>query len=264
MLMEQGLNSVHVSCPFFMLRDQYLPLVLENRISVEIGVDAEVLDDGPAADLKQVADTLTGAGLRCSLHAPFLDLSLGAIDPKIRRVSMERMEQVIRLIPIFQPRWVVCHGGYEARHYQDRQEEWLRNTTESLKRILSLLEGTGVPLMVENVFEKKTDHLEALFAAIPSAGLRLCLDVGHHRLYGRTDLSDWLDALGPHLGMLHLHDNLGQEDDHLALGRGCIDFLGFFEQLKNRGLQPAITLEPHQEEWVRESLLFLATHWPWK
>ena len=121
-----------------------------------------------------------------------------------------------------------------------------------------------MPLMVENVFEKEPDHLKALFDAIPSAGLRFCLDVGHHRLYGRTDLGDWLDALGPHLGMLHLHDNQGQWDDHLALGQGCIDFLGLFDQLKIRGLQPFITIEPHQEDWVRESLMFLATHGPWK
>ena len=262
--MEQGLKLVHVSCPFFMLRDQYLPLILENRVSVEIGVDAEVLDTCPVADLKKIADTLIRADLNCSLHAPFLDLSLGAIDPKIRQVSLERMEQVIRLIPIFQPRWVVCHGGYEARHYQDHREDWQKNNTESLQRLLSRLEGTGVPLMVENVFEKEPDHLKVLFDAIPSAGLRFCLDVGHHRLYGRTDLRDWLDALGPHLGMLHLHDNQGRWDDHLALGRGCIDFLGLFDQLKIRGLQPFITIEPHQEDWVRESLEFLATHWPWK
>jgi sugar phosphate isomerase/epimerase len=262
--MGQDLNSVHVSCPFFMLRDRYLPLILENRVSVEIGVDAEVLDNCPVADLKKIADTLIRAELNCSLHAPFLDLSLGAIDPKIRRVSMGRMEQVIRLVPIFQPRWVVCHGGYEARHYQDHQEDWLKNNTESLKRLLSLLEGSGVPLMLENVFEKDPGRLKVLFDAIPSAELRFCFDVGHHRLYSRSDLKDWLDALGPHLGMLHLHDNRGQWDDHLALGRGCIDFLSFFDQLKNRSLQPFITIEPHQEDWVRESLAFLATHWPWK
>jgi sugar phosphate isomerase/epimerase len=262
--MAQDLSSVHVSCPFYMLRDQYLPLVLENRISVEIGVDAEVLDDCPVADLQKTADALIQAGLNCSLHAPFLDLSLGAIDPKVRQVSLERMEQVIRLIPIFQPRWVVCHGGYEARHYQDHQEQWLKNTTESFTRLLALLEGTGVPLMLENVFEKEPERLKVLFEALPSAGLRLCLDVGHHRLYGRKALIAWLDALGPHLGLLHLHDNRGEWDDHLALGQGCIDFPGFFEQLKSRGLQPFITLEPHQEDWVRESLLFLSTHWPWR
>ena len=150
-----------------MLRDQYLPLILENRVSVEIGVDAEVLDTCPAADLKKIADTLIRADLHCSLHAPFLDLSLGAIDPKIRRVSVERMEQVIRLIPIFQPRWVVGHGGYEARHYQDQREDWLKNNIESLQRLLSLLEGTGVPLMLENVYEKEPDHLKALLDALP-------------------------------------------------------------------------------------------------
>jgi sugar phosphate isomerase/epimerase len=256
-------KAVHVSVPFLMLRDQYLPLVLENRISLEIGIDAEVLDTCPVGDLVRVAGELQAADLSCSLHAPFLDLSPGAIDPRVRRVSRERLEEVIRLVPIFRPLWVVSHAGYEARHYADDQEAWLANCVETFSVLLGRLEGLQVPLMVENVFEKEPGHLASLFQALPSPGLRFCLDVGHHRIYGQSALAAWIDRLGPYLGLLHLHDNQGTWDDHLALGRGGIDFLGLFDLLKARGLRPRITIEPHQEEWVRESLAYLAQHWPW-
>lgn len=256
-------KAVHVSVPFFSLRDQYLSLVLENRISVEIGIDAEVLDTCPVGDLLRIARELQTADLSCSLHAPFLDLSPGAIDPKIRRVSRERIEEVIRLIPIFQPRWVVCHGAYESRHYADDQENWLANCIDTFSGLLSSLEGLSIPLMVENVYEQEPGHLESLFLALPSPQLRFCLDVGHHRIYAWSDLAAWIDRLGPYLGMLHLHDNHGLQDDHLALGQGGIDFVGLFELLKARGLHPWMTIEPHREDWVRESLAFLVQHWPW-
>jgi sugar phosphate isomerase/epimerase len=255
-------KAVHVSVPFLLLRDQYLSLVLENRISLEIGIDAEVLDTCPLGDLLRIAEQLRSADLNCSLHAPFLDLSPGAIDPRIRQVSRERLEQVFQLIPVFQPRWVVCHLAYEARHYEDDQERWRGYCLETFAGWLERLGGMDLPLMVENVYEKEPDHLRALFQSLPDPRLRFCLDVGHHRLYARSDLTTWIEQLGPYLGMLHLHDNHGQVDDHLALGSGTIDFLSFFDLLKARGLNPWITIEPHREDWVRESLVFLATHWP--
>lgn len=260
--MEKLFAQVHVSVPFFMLRDQYLTLILSNQIQPEIGLDFQVLDAFPLEDFKRVAQELSQAGLNCSFHAPFLDLSLGAIDPRIRQVSLERMEQVMELNSLFKPRWIVCHAAYEARHYRDDQERWLGNIVQSFTRLLPLMEPTNTPLMVENVFEKDPQHLSALFQTLSSPLLRFCLDVGHHRLYSRTDFKDWIDHLGPFLGMLHLHDNHGRLDDHLALGQGSIDFSGFFALLKERGLQPLITLEPHQEDWVRQSLEFLASHWP--
>lgn len=256
-------KAVHVSVPFFMLRDQYLPLVLENRISPEIGIDASVLDTCPLGDLVRMAREIRAADLNCSLHAPFLDLSPGAIDPRIRQVSRDRLDQVFHLIPVFQPRWVVCHLAYEARHYQDDPERWRGNCLETFSYWLARLKGVDVPLMVENVFERDPHHLVSLFQALPDPRLRFCLDVGHHCIYARSDLKTWIDHLGPYLGLLHLHDNYGQMDDHLALGSGTIDFPALFNLLKSRGLSPWMTIEPHQEDWVRESLVFLANHWPW-
>ena len=260
--MENLFSDVHVSVPFFLLRDQYLPLILSNHIRVEIGLSADVLEANPIEDYKEVAGRLSGAGLACSFHAPFLDLSLGAIDPKIREVSLMRMEQVIELVPIFRPRWIVCHAAYESRHYEDEQKRWLENSLRSFKHLLSCLENSLTPLMVENVYEKDPSLLEALFQGLNSPLGRFCLDAGHHRIYSRTDLKDWLERLGPFLGMLHLHDNHGRTDDHLALGQGSIDFPYFFSLLKEKRLRPCITLEAHQEDWVRKSLDFLRLHWP--
>ena len=261
--MNNKFPNAHISVPFTLLRDQYLPLVLSHKFPVEIVLDSIVLDTLPFDDFQRIAEALFQAGLPCSLHAPFLDLSLGAFDSRIRKVSLERLEQVLELLPLLNPRWIVCHAGYEARHYRNEEAKWLSHITRSLSHLLGRLEASPTFLMVENVFEKDTLHLKALFQALPSSRLRFCLDVGHHRLYGRTDLKTWLDDLGPVLGMLHLHDNHGQLDDHLALGQGSIHFHELFALLRERGLNPFITLEPHHEDWVFPSLDFLFQYWPW-
>jgi sugar phosphate isomerase/epimerase len=262
-MMKNRFPQAHVSVPYSLLRDYYIPFIFDHRIPVEMVWDASVLDDFPFEDFKEIAADLAKAGLSCSFHAPFLDLSLGALDSRVRQISLERMEQVAELLPLFHPRWVVCHAGFEDRHYGHEEENWLSYISGSLSLLMPRFEKNRTFLMVENVFEKDTRQLKALFRASASPWLRFCLDVGHHRLYSRTDLRVWLDDLGPVLGMLHLHDNHGQLDDHLALGQGSIDFRGFFALLLERELNPFITLEPHHEDWVFPSLEFLSLYWPW-
>jgi sugar phosphate isomerase/epimerase len=53
---------------------------------------------------------------------------------------------------------------------------------------------------------------------------------------------------------LHLHDNNGEEDTHLAVVKGNADVAGLFQLLNENGLSPIITLEPHEEDTLWQSL----------
>jgi sugar phosphate isomerase/epimerase len=67
-------------------------------------------------------------------------------------------------------------------------------------------------------------------------------------------MTEWIDELAPFLTEVHLHDNLGQEDDHLAIGQGKIDFPSFFRRLHENGARPQLTIEAFDERKVRVSL----------
>jgi sugar phosphate isomerase/epimerase len=54
-----------------------------------------------------------------------------------------------------------------------------------------------------------------------------------------------------------LHDNRGEKDEHLPLGKGDIDFLPMIQYLKNCRELPIITLEPHEEKDLWPSLVYL-------
>ena len=64
----------------------------------------------------------------------------------------------------------------------------------------------------------------------------------------------WVQTLAEFLMELHVHDNCGSHDDHLPVGQGNIDFRSLFTLLQARSIQPLITLEPHREEHLAESL----------
>ena len=118
--------------------------------------------------------------------------------------------------------------------------------------------------MLENVFEDGPDDILILFNALDTRNVGFCLDSGHAYAFGQSDLDLWLQILGPYLGQLHLHDNFGHNDEHLAMGRGGIDFNILFKYLKkNTDFAPIITLEPHQEKDLWPSLAYLADTWPW-
>ncbi len=59
----------------------------------------------------------------------------------------------------------------------------------------------------------------------------LCLDTGHTNHASKKPLTEWLDILAPWITHLHLHDNHGVIDEHLAIGAGNIPGK---ESIKNR------------------------------
>jgi sugar phosphate isomerase/epimerase len=87
--------------------------------------------------------------------------------------------------------------------------------------------------------------------------------VGHLQAFGGGGFDAWLHTLWPHIGQLHLHDNRGAKDAHLALGKGTVPLTYVLDFLASRDRRPLVTLEPHQEGSLEPSLAHLAKIWPW-
>ena len=117
--------------------------------------------------------------------------------------------------------------------------------------------------MLENVYEDDPDLFVELLQLANAPNLQVCLDVGHLQAFGDGDYGRWLNTLWPHIGQLHLHDNKGDKDDHLALGRGTVPLDFVLNFLARRDRQPMVTLEPHQEGSLAPSLEYLSQIWPW-
>lgn len=258
------LRQVHVNVPFCMLIESYLEFVLKHRINPEIGLDARALDSVEFPIFKRYAEALLENGAAVTFHGPFADLSPGSVDPEIRVASRRRFEQVLRLVPLFRPKTVVCHAGYEEFRYGYMKKEWTENSLEMWLWFSKELSAAGSRLVLENVFEKSPNDLLPLFEVLGPEGVGFCLDVGHCSVFSGASLEKWLDVLGPFLHQLHLHDNHGDADSHLPLGSGSIDFDFLFDYLRQGGgMRPLITLEPHVDEDLWPSLSYLEGHWPW-
>jgi len=251
-------QQIFVCCPFDLLLNKYLSRFMEERMNPEIGLNAGVLDRFQWPSFKEVAGDLKKEGLSCTIHAPYTDLSMGAIDKKIRAISVERIKEALELAALFGARSVVCHTGFDRKHYYTLGDRWVKNALESLAVLSDYASLFNVPIMLENVFELDPGIHAEIFEAISSPFLGFCLDIGHQGVFSKTGIGGWLKDLGDRLGQIHLHDNNGVHDDHLAIGEGIIDFDGLFSWLYEQGKSPILTLEPHKEKAVMPTLKGLA------
>ncbi len=255
------LAQVHVNVPFGLLWERYLPLFLEQRLNPEIGLDGPSLDRFTRSEFGRVAAQLHRAGLKITVHAPFQDLLPGALDRHILAATRARLQEAFDLLEIFQPRSIVCHLGFEARHYTGVEDRWLAHSLGTWEPLAEQAARYGTLVTLENVYETDPTLIRRFFARVAAPNVRMCLDVGHLQAFGGGDFELWLAELGDLVGQLHLHDNQGQQDEHLALGQGVIPLarvLSFFAAQR-----PLVTLEPHQANSLEPSLQYLAQHWPW-
>ncbi|MCK4388941.1 MAG: sugar phosphate isomerase/epimerase [Desulfobacterales bacterium] len=253
-MFDDIIRKVQICIPFRLLKEKYLSLVLENRINPEIGIDGGVLDTHSRNDFSEMASIFQEEGLLITLHGPFIDLVPGGIDKKILKASRDRLKEAFDLIPVFEPLSVVCHTGYDKKRYHEVEDEWLETALETWAPLVQNLEGTGTTLMIENVYEKDPGILLKLLNRLNTEKVGFCFDTGHMSAFSNTDMEGWLKSMGPFLKELHLHDNDGTSDDHLAIGAGKIDFEFLFEYVDKNGLKPIVTLEAHKEKWIWQSL----------
>lgn len=252
--MRDILKKIQVHVPFGLLKETLLPMVIREGINPEISFNHHDLDRFQRADFRETADRLADAGLSVTFHAPFMDLRPGAIDPKIRQVTVERLCRVFELLPLFRPRSIVCHPSFDEKYYISCEAQWLANSLDTWGILIGHVEGTDTVIAMENVYERGPHQLRPLFDALPSPHVRFCFDTGHANTFGRAPHQEWIEILGDRLGEIHIHDNDGTTDQHLPVGEGNFPFRDLLTLVRQKNLAPILTVEAHSEKSLRRML----------
>jgi sugar phosphate isomerase/epimerase len=246
--MREILKKIQVHVPFHLLKEKLLPMVIREGINPEIAFNHLDLDRYQGADFRETADRLADTGLSVTFHAPFLDLRPGAVDPNIRRATLERLRQVFELLPLFRPRSIVCHPSFDEKYYIFNEAQWLENSLETWNRLIGYVEGSETIIAMENVYERGPHQLRTLFDALDSPQVRFCFDTGHANTFGGAPYLEWMEVLGHRLGEIHIHDNDGTTDQHLPVGEGNFPFQGLLALVRAKDLAPILTVEAHSDK----------------
>ena len=111
--------------------------------------------------------------------------------------------------------------------------------------------SAGLQLAVENTPADGPDDFNELFERV-GGGVGMCLDIGHANLHAatRNDYLGYIDRLGPHVPIIHVHahENYGDRDDHLPpfSGPARVDeagLAGFADRMLRRGFRGSVIVE---------------------
>lgn len=142
-------------------------------------------------------------------------------------------------------------------------EELWSTLIDSVSRCNRMAKEAGLKLTMEpRVGEiiSNTDALLRLMDAVDDSNFGATLDTAHQHAQ-KEILPLSVEKLGKKILYLHVADNDGKVNEHLALGRGTIDWEGLFLALKKHGFDGHIALDigrvPNLEEQILESKSYL-------
>lgn len=239
-------DNLYIHIPFELLLEKF-DLVEQVAINVEILFSGDTLDSLQDRDLDRVKNWLNKNNLLCTIHAPFRDMSPGGADSRVRQITLERYLHVIQIAKELQPRCMVIHPGFDDMHDDESgKKQWLANSLNTWEVMLA--HAGNLNFSIENVFQTNPETILTLLQALDSPQVGHCFDTGHFHLFARCSIEEWFDKLGTYIREVHLHDNYGERDDHLAVGEGQIDFDRVFTLLTKHHIKPELVLEAHTEQ----------------
>lgn len=205
-----------------LLVDEQMKLVVEQTgagvesIEFSISENLDCLDkkiDDYRERLKYIgAQSLT-------LHGPFLDLNPMTYDSGIRDVTIYRFSQAYEAGIRLGANKIIYHTGFLPRVYY--LTDWAERTAGFWNEFM---EGkSGIQVLMENVYDQDIAPIISVKDMVESPDFKLCLDIGHANCYSPRPLSEWIQAYKGYAGQIHIHDNCGNKDSHLGLGRGNIE-----------------------------------------
>ncbi|UCD36424.1 MAG: sugar phosphate isomerase/epimerase [Nitrospiraceae bacterium] len=247
---------VHIPYDLF---DRFLPFFRQEKLNPEIYFGSRSFGTITKSDLLGLKKKLDYPH-ELTIHAPFMDLSPGAVDPKVREVTLQRFFDTLDIGEILRARVIVFHSGYDKWKYNNRVDIWLEGSLQTWRPVNERAAALGIKIAIENIFEDEPHHLRMLADAMSSGNFGICFDTGHFNLFSRVPLVEWLSVVKPCLKELHLHDNSRRGDEHLPLGEGTFDFETLFEEV--RGIDCVYTIEAHSVENAKKSLARLDGYLP--
>ncbi len=244
---------VQINIPYPMLLEK-MEFVLQHRFFPEIYFSADDLDTYSKEEGKELAETLHRNRLEITLHGPFMDLSPGGVDRRIKEVTLDRFSRTIEIAGQFKPKAIVFHPGYEKWKFDGNVNLWFESSLQTWRPLVEEATARKLTIAIENVYEENPEPLLMLLNEIRSPHFKFCFDTGHHQVFSKTPLPLWIETLREYLVEVHLHDNHGEMDEHLPLGEGRFNFSELFSLFSRWRLNPIHTLEPHEETHLWRSL----------
>ncbi len=227
----------------------------------ELGFNGvEIIVEGfSESEIEYAKELLRDFNLSVSLHAPFSDINIASLNNGIRNESLRQIKRSIDLASYLSADAVTLHSGrISPLSMRFKEKAWELNIM-SLKTLAKYAEKNDVKLCLENssnyygLFCCSADEVREVLESIDN--LYFTLDTGHANTC--SCVFEFIEFLERTVN-IHLHDNSGKGDEHLALGHGTIEFDEFFKKLKKLKYDGNLIIETLNDDDVIKSLKYMS------
>ena len=209
-----------------------------------------------------------------TLHGPTGPAyDIGSPDPVGRKRALAFHKEHLKLSDALGVKYYVIHPGFEVYLNQSggrwddtrkvisfqRDEAALTRLWATNTESVSALGDFAAQLGVKIAFETGPTSLISIGETLrvvreaDRENVGVCLDTGHVNVGGLVKPQDAIKEAGGLLWALHLHDNNGEGDSHLPLGKGNIDWAAVVEALADISYDGTYNIELDASlDWERE------------
>ena len=200
-------------------------------------------------------DILNSFNLDYTIHAPFMDVNIAALGSKSRANSIEQIKDSIDLANQIDAKVVVVHPGLIPFLAREMPEEVYKVSDNSIKEIGDYSHDLGVNTTIENMPAFETmiyQDMNRLNETLVEFDMGMTFDIGHAHHSGISPDETYFDSIKH----IHAHDNMGDEDSHLALGEGNIQLKDIITTFKNKKYDGIYMIEVNNKDSIKKSLEF--------
>lgn len=197
----------------------------------------------PLDDLKRIGERVRAHSFTVFTHGPFLGLDIASLNGFLSRHSRECLLRGLEVTYALGGSVMVVHTNYSPFYSRGGLREWFGNWSTRMPAVLEEARRLGITVAIENAWEENPHVLERLVDLLPKGSAAVCIDVGHIAAFSRLTVKRWWEVLGERVAVLHLHDNDGLSDDHLAPGQGIVDFPALVGLVAAKSPVPLMTFE---------------------
>ncbi|MCR4648755.1 MAG: sugar phosphate isomerase/epimerase [Lachnospiraceae bacterium] len=238
--------------------DEYLELAKKHNLGFEFNdfFSPTMLSDDEACSERinlykkfDLPDLLTS-------HGDFFDVYVFSNDDEIAEISKKRIYQSMEVAKSIGAGKVVFHTNINSAIAKDVYfERWVESNESCFRDVCS--DYPEITVLMENMFDYDSRALYELSKKMEDVeNFGICLDYAHAFL-SKEKPGEWVLKLKKYIKHVHINDNDGEFDLHLAVGSGKIDWDEFKKYRDEYFPDATILIEVNGIEKIKDSIKYL-------
>lgn len=253
------MNTIGVSCPDF----GKTPFPhMHDAISEHFShweIFSELAHYAPKV-CSEYLDLVRSSPMTFTVHTGIADINVASNNERIREASVANIVAEMEAANDLGLDTVTVHPGIINLAVKGIRDRCIAHAQRSMKAIEAAASEYGINACIENMPKFPVMlgiQADELAEIVDGTDLPICFDIGHANTAGQVDRM--VELFGDRIRNVHIHDNMGENDDHMTIGDGKVDFphvLRLLRSYRHRYIIECRTLESGIESLSRlEKLL---------